>query len=129
MIVGKIKKDFLNGLDKISLKRGCNVEQIQVKLSFGESQEKPIVYHLCQNWVSYEESTYKAIMDKKFDLIGEEGLATPYLLQSMAKLMQEFSVEPTDFSVYLMEFKGTIMVAVFDKVNCLKTLPIEKLFD
>lgn len=128
MIVGKIKDDFLKGVEKISIKQGCNIEQIQIKLTFGESPENPIVYTLCKDWKPYEVSSYKAIMDKKFDLIGTEGLVTPYLLQSMAQNMQEMGCEPTDFSAYLQEFKGTIMVALFNKVNCVKTIPIEKLF-
>ena len=128
MLVGKIKKDFLNGVEKIALKKKCNIEQIQIKLTFGESQENPIVYTLCEEWKPYEVSTYKAIMDKKFDLIGEEGLVTPYLIQSMATKMQEIDAEPSEFSAYLQEFKGTIMVALFKGVNCIKTLPIEQLF-
>ena len=128
MLVGKIKDDFLKGVEKISIQKGCGIEQIQIKLTFGESEQNPIVYTLCMDWKPYAVSSYKEIMDKKFDLIGTEGLITPYLIQSMASNMQEMEAEPSEFSAYLQEFKGTIMVAFFKGVKFVKTLPIEQLF-
>lgn len=128
MLVGKIKKDFLSGLDRLSRKNDCNIEQIQIKLVFGESPEKPIAYSICKEWKFLESSTYKDILNKKFDLIGEENLVTPYLIQAMASNMQEFGCEPQEFSAYLHEFKGTIMVSMFSGVNCKKTTPVEGLF-
>ena len=128
MLVGKIKKDFLSGLERLSRKNDCNIEQIQIKLVFGESPETPIAYSICKDWKFLESSTYKDILNKKFDLIGEENLVTPYLIQAMASNMQEFGCEPQEFSAYLHEFKGTIMVSMFSGVNCKKTTPVEGLF-
>jgi hypothetical protein len=128
MLVGKIKKDFLSGLERLSRKNDCNIEQIQIKLVFGESPENPIAYSICKDWKFLEVSTYKDILNKKFDLIGEENLVTPYLVQAMATNMQEFECEPHEFSAYLHEFKGTIMVSMFHGVNCKKTTPVEGLF-
>lgn len=128
MLVGKIKKDFLSGLERLSRKNDCNIEQIQIKLVFGESPENPIAYSICKDWKFLESSTYKDILNKKFDLIGEENLVTPYLIQAMASNMQEFGCEPQEFSAYLHEFKGTIMVSMFSGVNCKKTTPVEGLF-
>jgi hypothetical protein len=67
-------------------------------------------------------------MDKKFDFINEESFVTPYLIQSMATKMQEIDAEPHEFSAYLQEFKGTIMVILFKGVNRIKILKIEELF-
>ena len=119
---------MLVGIERLSRKNDCNIEQIQIKLVFGESPETPIAYSICKDWKFLESSTYKDILNKKFDLIGEENLVTPYLLQAMASNMQEFECEPNEFSAYLHEFKGTIMVSMFNGVNCKKTTPVEGLF-
>lgn len=114
MLVGKLKKEFLSGLERLSRKNDCNIEQIQIKLVFGESPEQPIAYFICKDWKDLNKSTFGEILDAKLPIM--ENFVTPYLLQAMASNMQEFECEPHEFSAYLHEFKGDIMASMFNKV-------------
>lgn len=128
MLVGKLRKNFFNGIEKIAKENNVTSDKVQIKLIFGESPLNPLKYIICVDWKQVRESNFKEVMDIKLDLIGQENIVVPQLVHKMAMNMQECGCEPEKFSAYLFPYNETIMVSLYCEAKNVKNTPIENLF-
>ena len=88
-----------------------------------------IKYEKCLEWQPKGEVTYKRIMNITMDLLGQENMVTPIILQSMVKQSEENEIDPMELSVYLFAKDEKIGVAIFKGTTHVKVCPIAKLFE
>lgn len=129
IFIGGIKKDFLKNIQRIAKDMGVNETEIQIRLKFGYTEEKPIEYAICKNYALVKESTFKEIMDVTLDLKGREMMLTPPLYETMKKHCIEAKCDAIeDFSGFLFIHQGQIGVALYNKTHCFKVTEVSKLF-
>lgn len=125
----KIAKDFVKGIKSIATTQNCDYQNVQIRLTFSGIEEQPIKYEKCVNWQPNGEITYKRIMNINMDLLGQEAMVTPIILQSMVKQTYEFGIDADKLSVYLFARDEQVGVAIYDGGTNKKICPIAKLFE
>lgn len=129
MFVPKITKGFLEGLKRIADQNSVSISEVQIRLSFRESEEKPIMYQKCINWEIVSETSYKEIMDIEIDFKMEEAMVTPIICEAMAKNAMELEIMvASDFSVFLYSDGKTIGAAIYSGSESKKICPVNDLF-
>jgi hypothetical protein len=129
IFISGIKKDFIKNIDRISKELGCDVKSVQIRLKFGTTNEKPILYGICKDYALVKQSTFKEIMDITLDLKGREMIMTPPLYEAMKKYCIEAQcAKIEDFSAFLFNHEGQVAVAMYNGSNCFKVCEISKLF-
>jgi hypothetical protein len=68
-------------------------------------------------------------MNIDMDLLGQEALVTPVILQSMVKQCRELEIDAENLSVFLFSQDEQIGVAIFDGGTKKNICPIAKLFE
>jgi hypothetical protein len=126
---GKIAKDFIKGIKSIATTHQVEYTNVQIRLTFSGVEELPIKYERCINWQPQGEITYKRIMNINMDLLGQEAMVTPVILQSMVKQSQELGIDAEKLSVFLFAKDEQVGVAIFDGGENKKICPIAKLFE
>lgn len=125
----KIAKDFIKGIKSIATTQNVEYTNVQIRLTFSGIEDSPIKYERCVNWQPQGETTYKRIMNINMDLLGQEAMVTPVILQSMVKQCQELEIDAEKFSVFLFAKDEQVGVAIFDGGENKKICPISKLFE
>ena len=125
----KIAKDFIKGIKSIATTNQVEYTNVQIRLTFSGIEESPIKYEKCIGWQPQGEITYKRIMNINIDLLGQEAMVTPHILQSMVKQCQELEINAEVFSVYLFAQGEQVGVAIYDGGTHKRVCPIAKLFE
>jgi len=110
----KIQKDFIDGISKIAKANNTEIENVQIALKFGESEEHPVKYVKYINWEKQQEITYKQLMDIKIDFLQEEARITPIILNAMGQNAMNFEIMPENFFAFLYTDGKTIGVAIYN---------------
>lgn len=126
---GKIAKDFIKGIKSIATTQNVEYTNVQIRLTFSGIEDLPIKYEKCMNWQPDGEVTYKRIMNINMDLLGQEAMVTPVILQSMVKQSQELKIDAEKLSVFLFAKDEQIGVAIFDGGENKRVCPISKLLE
>jgi hypothetical protein len=126
---GKIAKDFIKGIKSIATTQNVEYTNVQIRLTFSGIEDSPIKYEKCLNWQPNGEVTYRRIMNINMDLLGQEAMVTPVILQSMVKQCQQLEIDAEKFSVFLFAKDEQIGVAIFDGGENKRVCPISKLFE
>ena len=129
MFGGKIANDFVKGIKSIAKTHEVEYTNVQIRLTFSGIEKSPIKYEKCLEWQPKGEVTYKRIMNINMDLLGQENMVTPIILQSMVKQGEENEIDPSELSVYLFAKDEKIGVAIFKGLTHVKVCPIAKLFE
>lgn len=125
----KIANDFIKGIKSIATIENVEYTNVQIRLTFSGVEDSPIKYEKCINWQLQGEITYKRIMNLNMDLLGQEAMVTPVILQSMVKQSQELEIDAQRLSVFLFARDEQVGVAIFDGGEKKKICPISKLFE
>ena len=129
IFIGGIKKDFIKNIKRISNEMGVKETSIQIRLKFGTTEDKPILYAIAKDYSLVKESTFKEIMNVTLDLKGSEMMLTPALYEAMKTNCIEAQCESIDdFTGFLFLHENQIGVALFNKSHCFKVTEVSKLF-
>lgn len=124
----KIAKDFAKGVANFAKELGVSEKDVQIRLTFGDSEEAPINYQLCGSWKIVRDTHYKEIMGLKLDILGQEGMVVPYIYKSMANNTTNLQIDPTAFSAFLYKREDNkVGVAIFDGSQHKKITTINEL--
>lgn len=127
MIYQKTQGIMLKGIERYSGNYGVEPKDVQIHVSADSGNG--VLYKMCQGWRPKEEVTFLQIMGKKMDLLGYEMLSTPFMRKSLEKFANEFDTPIEKVSVFLVNHKGSIALAVYSSTQCVKTLTLEKHFE
>lgn len=127
MFGGKIKADFLDGLQRFGKEYNEPSSNVQIRITFGATEDKPLAYEVCIGFKPKKEVSYKQIMDIKMDLLGQEQMVGGVILQSLFKQCESLTIEPQNASAFLMDVKGQVIVAVYDGFKHKKVCTVEEL--
>lgn len=129
IFIGGIKKDFLKNIKRIANEMGVPEKDVQIRLKFGSTEEKPILYAICKTYALVKESTFKEIMDVTLDLKGREIMLTPPLYETMKNNCIGANCERIeDFSAFLFIHENQIGVAMYNRATVIKVTEVSKLF-
>lgn len=116
-----------SGIVRYSEEWGCTDADVQIQvLSNGMGG---VAYKMCKNWQPQEEVTFLQIMGKKFDLLGYEALATPFMVKSLVKFSNDHQSPALNMSVFIAKRNERIALAVFDGMKSVRSLSLEKHFE
>jgi hypothetical protein len=82
---------------------------------------------LCKEWRVQKETNYKEIMGIKIDLLGQESMVAPVIINMMVFHGQNLSITIDSLSAYLFKKGNQVGVAVYDGTHCKKVSPIQEM--
>lgn len=123
----KIANDFLKGIQRFAHALETDDEKVQIRLTLTQNENQPIVYELVKEWRVIKETDFKEIMGIKMDLINQEGMITPVIIQMMVFHGQNLSITMEALSAYLFKKGNQVGVAIYDGSNCSKVCPIQEM--
>ena len=121
-----IKKDFFKGVSLYATESSVQESEVQVRLTIGHSESKPINYQWCINWQPDRNTNYNEVMGRKIINI-TEALVVPMLHQAMVKWARTLDISLENFSGFLFKKDDVIGVAIYDKTTPKKLCPIDEL--
>ena len=123
----KIANDFMKGIERFSDVLKVDDDKVQIRLTLTQNENQPIVYELVKEWRVIKETDFKEIMGIKMDLINQEGMITPVIIQMMVFHGQNLSITMEALSAYLFKKGNQVGVAIYDGSNCSKVCPIQEM--
>ena len=123
----KIANDFLKGIQRFSNALEADEEKVQIRLTLTQQENQPIKYELYKEWRDVRETSFKEVMGIKVDLLNQEGMITPVIIQMMVYHGQKLSIKIEALSAYLFKRGNQVGVAIYDGSNCSKVSPIQQM--
>ena len=123
----KIANDFLKGIQRFSHALEADEEKVQIRLTLTQDENQPIKYELFKEWRGVRETGFKEVMGIKVDLLNQEGMITPVIIQMMVFHGQNLSITIEALSAYLFKKGNQVGVAIYDGSNCVKVSPIQEM--
>lgn len=123
----KIANDFLKGIQRFSHALEADDEKVQIRLTLTQNENQPIVYELAKEWRVVRETDFKEVMGIKIDLLNQEGMIAPVIIQMMVFHGQKLSITMEALSAYLFKKGNQVGVAIYDGSNCVKVCPIQEM--
>lgn len=128
MIESIVKKIMLTGITKYAKKYGVSPEKVQIKVS--DNPDGFVNYEMAKNYIAEEQVSFLQIMDKRFDIMNYEGLASPFLKQSIENVAREKNKDVSSVTCYILCFnqggKLNVGLAFYDGVQNLKNVSLSK---
>jgi len=103
MVQGIVKKIMFTGIEKYAKNYGLTDTQVQIKVLNDESGS--VIYKMCKNYVEEEEVSFLQIMDKRMDMFGYEGIASPFLKKSLIESAEENSLSVSQVCCFILKYK------------------------
>ena len=103
MVQGIVKKIMFTGIEKYAKNYGLTDLQVQIKVLNDENGS--VIYKMCKNYVEEEEVGFLQIMDKKMDMFGYEGIASPFLKKSLAECAEENSLNVSQVCCFILKYE------------------------
>ncbi len=111
MVISKTTKIMQTGIKKFAAEFNVSVEEAQIQVTMLETGE--IVYKKVNNWLPIIQVTFLEIMDKKYDFLGFEAMASPVMQQSIVLFAEQLKVNPLEINVFIFEHNKQIGIAVY----------------
>lgn len=111
MVISKTTKIMQTGIKKFAAEFNVSVEETQIQVTMLETGE--IVYKKVNNWLPISQVTFLEIMDKKYDFLGFEMMASPVMQQSIVLFAEQLKVSPLEINVFIFEHEKQIGIAVY----------------
>lgn len=111
MVISKTTKIMQTGIKKFEAEFNVSVEETQIQVTMLETGE--IVYKKVNNWLPISQVTFLEIMDKKYDFLGFEMMASPVMQQSIVLFAEQLKVSPLEINVFIFEHEKQIGIAVY----------------
>ena len=127
MIYSKTQKIMRTGINKYSKVFGIDANNTQILIKNNESEE--VSYTMCNDWQPKLEVSFKDIMDVKVDLLGFEGLASPFLAKSVVMYAHKYETTISNINLFIFEKNKKMGVAVYENTDFKEAIPLEKQFE
>lgn len=127
MIFSKTQKIMKTGIAKYSKLLEATKEDTQILVKSDEADG--VNYLMCNKWNPKQKVSFKDIMDVKVDLLGFEGLASPFLRKSIDMYAKYYNALPEEMSLFIFERSGKIGIAIYQKTSFKETISLEKQFE
>jgi len=124
MILGITEKIFNAGLKKFSIQENTELKNIQIQISMDNSGN--LKYNKCVDYEIKNEVTFLQVMDKKIDLLGYKGIATPVIQESILHFVKELQCEINDVSIFMTNQNGTVYVMIYKKGLFIRHLSLKQ---
>jgi hypothetical protein len=124
MVEGIVKKIMMTGINKYAKALNTSNENVQIKVN--DDVNLNVFYTICKDFKDVEQITFLNIMDKKMDLFGYEGLASPFLKKALEIFATEQSCDVSQVSCFIMKHKETIGLAFYNGFKNGKNILLSK---
>lgn len=124
MVEGIVKKIMMTGINKYSKEYGTSNDNVQIKVT--DDIDGNVIYTMCKDFKDVEEVTFLKIMDKRMDLFGYEGLASPFLKKALAIFSTEANCEISKVNCFIVKHKETIGLAFYNEFKNIKNTLLSK---
>jgi hypothetical protein len=120
MVEGIVKKIMITGIDKYADKYKIKDAEIQIKVIDSDSG---VLYKICEKYLTEkEEVSFLQIMNKKIDMFGYEGLASPFLKRSLIECAEENKLNVSQVCCFIFKYfdtnkKSKIGLAFYEIIN------------
>lgn len=120
MVESIVKKIMLTGIEKYANKYKIQDIEVQIKVL---SREEGVVYIICDKYITEkEEVSFLQIMDKKIDLFGYEGLASPFLKKSLIDCAEQNKLTEDNVCCFIFKYldankKVRVGLAFYELIN------------
>jgi len=102
MIEGIVKKIMFTGITKYAKKYGVNELKIEIKVT--NENGGGVNYEICNNFQVKEKVNFLDILDKRIDIFGYEGLASPFLKKSLIDIAEEKKLNSNEVCCFIVGF-------------------------
>ena len=120
MVEGIVKKIMLTGIDKYANEYGLTDVDVQIKVL---NKADGVIYKICEKYITEkEEVSFLQIMNKKMDMFGYEGLASPFLKRSLIDCAEENELNVSQVCYFIFKYfdvnkKAKVGLAFYEIVN------------
>jgi len=102
MIEGIVKKIMFTGIEKYA--KIFEVKELEVQIKVTNDDSGSVLYEMCKNFQVKESVSFLQIMDKRLDIFGYEGLASPFLKKSLDDCASESRLNINEVCCFIMGF-------------------------
>ena len=95
-IVEQAKDVMRNALKRLSDKNNCDAKNIQLVIKFNGER---VLYSYMKDYQKISDLTFNEILNVKLDFLGREFLATPFITNTIKKLMRESNCKYKEVNV------------------------------
>lgn len=127
MIFVKTQKIMKTGIKKYSKVFNSTKEDTQILVKSDEANG--VNYLMCNKWNPKQKVTFKDIMDVRVDLLGFEGLASPFLRKSIDMYAKYYDALPDEMNLFIFEKNEKVGLAVYVRGVYKELIPLEKQFE
>lgn len=111
MVISKVNSIMQTGIKKFATEFNVSLEEAQIQVTMRETGE--IVYKKVNNWLPISQVTFLEIMNKKFDFLGFEAMATPVMQQSIHIFAEDLKVNPLEINIFIFNHENKVGLAVY----------------
>lgn len=115
------------GINKYSKVFQTDANSTQILIKTNETEE--VSYTMCNDWQPTLEVLFKDIMDVKVDLLGFEGLASPFLAKSVVMYAHKYESPISNINLFIFEKDKKMGIAVYKNIDFKEAIPLEKQFE
>ena len=127
MILQKTQKIMTTGIEKYASSLERSDEEVQI-LVRADPNSDGVIYQVCDKWKPKMVISFKDIMDTKIDLLGLEGLSSPFMRKGVDVYAKYYDCSNSDINVFIFKKDKKIGVAVYEKTNFKEVITLEKQF-
>lgn len=129
-IQSETKKIMYKCCEKYAAQKGLNVDNVQLILGMNEEGN---TYTLCENYVRKEEYDINQVLGVKIDFLGYSKLAPPFILKSLLRFSETYSVNPIEIYVMCVptkneKGKNDISLFIYNGNKYVETISFADLF-
>jgi len=101
MIKGMVKGILLRALNNFAKQGGVNTSEVQLYYQMDENSPSEVRFTKMVKGSEKESISFLDIINKRFDLLGQEETAKPYMAKSITAFAKELSEETKDICVLI----------------------------
>jgi hypothetical protein len=103
MVEGIVKKIMFSGIENYAKK--YNLSDLDVQIKVLDDDNEGVIYKMCKKYVEEENVSFLQIMNKKMDMFGYEGLASPFLKRSLIECAEEFKIKVSEVCCFIFKYQ------------------------
>ena len=127
MIEGIVKKIMLTGIEKYAKILETSPENIQIRIT--DDENSSVNFEICKEFKIVQKVSFLQIMDKKFDLLQYENLASPYLKLSLKNQAEATNDSLENICAFILKHNEILMVCFYSKNVNTKTVSLSKFLE
>jgi len=128
MIFAKTQKIMNTGISKYSRINEVKEEDTQILVKAFDVDS--VKYKICKNWQPIGDNiSFKDIMDVRVDLLGFEGMASPFLRKSVDMYSKYYDSNDDKINLFIFKKEQKLGVAVYKGKEFKEVVTLEKQFE